>query len=463
MKRSLRILQLAFGALIAVVAIALFMNGGYIEGSVVVMTIPALVTLKEEDFKALTANLQTEAKSKIETLFEEAKKGDLSALNELKTKFAEFERKFYFEDKPLPEYLKNLQAQADALEVKMKGIEQNGTQKEAPSLEIALKNLFNSKEFKDAKAGKFRDKGTFELKASTSNITGTVNMTMQNLTVRFAPERALAFMPFLNTGTVGANSNRVLWVEGSYTSNVGYVGEGTGQTTADSGSGVEKTRAMAKISAKLPLTAELLEDAEYVASALRMKMQEKAMLFVDKECYSGDGNDTTQPNHLYGIVGHATAYNITTTGSTGTVSDANIGDLVNDAILQAELSEQRGLNVVWMHPKDFARFRKAKDGDGQYLFVKDVNGNYTINGLSVVRSTAVTANTMTLADTGKIQLWWKRNPEIKFSQMNGTDFVDDNYTAVMFLRNQVVVEGPDKTAIIHVADIDAAIGLLNKL
>ena len=60
-------------------------------------------------------------------------------------------------------------------------------------------------------------------------------------------------------------------------------------------------------------------------------------------------------------------------------------------------------------------------------------------------------------------MWWKRNPEIKFSQMNGTDFVDDNYTAVMFLRNQVVVEGPDKTAIIHVADIDAAIGLLNKL
>ena len=145
------------------------------------------------------------------------------------------------------------------------------------------------------------------------------------------------------------------------------------------------------------------------------------------------------------------------------VEKANIGDLVNDAILQAELSEQRGLNVVWMHPKDFARFRKAKDGDGQYLFVKDVNGNYTINGLSVVRSTAVTANAMTLADTGKIQLWWKRNPEIKFSQMNGTDFVDDNYTAVMFLRNQVVVEGPDKTAIIHVADIDAAIGLLNKL
>jgi len=60
----------------------------------------------------------------------------------------------------------------------------------------------------------------------------------------------------------------------------------------------------------------------------------------------------------------------------------------------------------------------------------------------------------------KIQLWWKRNVEVKFSQMNGTDFVDDKYTAVLFLRNQIVVEGPDKTALIYCSDIDAAIAAL---
>jgi hypothetical protein len=94
--------------------------------------------------------------------------------------------------------------------------------------------------------------------------------------------------------------------------------------------------------------------------------------------------------------------------------------------------------------------------------VKDVNGGYSINGLTVVRSNAVDPNTMLAADTSKIQLWWKRNPEIKFSQMNSTDFVDDNYTVVMFLRNQVVIEGQDKTALILVADIDQAIDDITK-
>lgn len=328
------------------------------------------------------------------------------------------------------------------------------------SLEKSIRDLFESKEFKDAKASGFKTKSQFQIKAATTDITGTVNMTNQRLQVKFNPERALAFMPYLNVGVIGNEKNRVLWVEGAYTSNVGYVGEGTGQANADTGTAAEKTRAMAKVSAKLPLTAELLEDAEYVASAFRMKMQEKAMLFTDLECYAGDGSDGVNPNHIYGIKGHATAYSSVTTGSAAKIEKANIGDLVDDMILQAEISEQRGLNVLWINPKDFARFRYAKDLNGQYLFVKDVNGNYTISGLSVVKSTAVTVNTMTIADSAKIQLWWKRNMEVKFSQMNGTDFVDDAYTAVLFMRNQVVVEAQDKTALIHVADITAAIAAI---
>ena len=338
----------------------------------------------------------------------------------------------------------------------------NNGNDEFVSLEKAIKQLLSSDEFKTAKADKFKTKNVFTVKADTSDITGTVNMTVQRLQIGFAPERQLAFIPGLATGFVGQDKNRVMWVEGAYTSNAGYVGEGTGQATADTGAAVEKSRAMAKVSAKLPLTAELLEDAEYIASQFRMKMQEKALLFVDGEVYDGDGNDSTQPNHIYGIKGHATAFDATVVPTGSKVELANIGDLVDAVILQAEVAEQRGLNRVWINPKDFFRFKTAKDEMGNYLFVKDVNGQYTISGLQVVRTAEVEANTMTVADASKIQLWWKRNPEIKFSQMNSTDFVDDKYTAVMFLRNQVVVEGQDKTAIIHVSDIDAAIAAITK-
>jgi HK97 family phage major capsid protein len=328
----------------------------------------------------------------------------------------------------------------------------------AQTLEKGIRDLLESKEFKEAKANGFKDRKVFDVKADTSNITGTVNLTVQKLNVKFTPEKVLAFIPYLNSGVIGNSKNRVLWVEGAYTSHVGYVSEGTGQATADTGTAVEKSRAMAKISAKLPLTAELLEDADYIASAFRMKMQEKAMLFVDTEAYGGDGSDGVNPNHIYGIKGHATAFNSAVV--TKKVSNANIGDLMDAIVLQAAVAEQRGLNIVWINPQDWFALKTTKDINGQYLFVKDVNGNYTINGLRVVITNSVTQNTLTVADSAKIQLWWKRNPEVKFSQMNGTDFVDDAYTAVMFLRNQLVVEAADKTAVIHVADVTASIAAI---
>jgi len=356
-----------------------------------------------------------------------------------------------------------MQKQLDQIATDLKKVEMGGQKsEELMSLDGAIKSLFASEEFKSAKKDKFKTKSVFELKADTSAITGTVGLTMLKPGVNFPILRELSFINAgFSTGYLGQDKAIIGWVEGAYTSNVGYVGEGTGQATADTGTATEKSRQMAKISAKLPLTAEMLEDAEYLASALRMKLQENSMLFADGEIYDGNGADGgANAKHIYGIVGQSTAYSQVTTGSTGTVEKANIGDLLDDCILQAELSEQKGLNKVFMNPKDFKRFRTAKDANGQYLFVKDVNGQYTINGIEVVRTTRVTANKMTVLNSNKVQLWWKRQPEVKFSQMNGTDFVDDAYTAVLFLRLQCVVETPDQTAVIHVADIDAAIATL---
>ena len=359
---------------------------------------------------------------------------------------------------------KEIQKQLDSLDIEIQKVKKEGTkQDEFITLEKGIKDLLNSPEFKEAKTKGFpANKSVFEIKAATTDITGTVNMTQGRESVNFPNLRALAFLPYLNGGVVGKNRNRVLWVEGAYTSNVGYVSEGTGQSTADSGTATEKSRAMAKISAKLPLTAELLEDADYIASAFRMKMQENSMIFVDGELYDGDGDDSVNTSHIYGIQGHATAFNATTAGAAASVEKANIGDLIDTCVLQAEKSEYKGLNKVWMNPSDFFKMKKTKDTSGDYIFVKDINGNYTINGLQVIRSQKVTANTLLVADASKIQLWWKRNPEIKFSQMNGTDFVDDAFTAVMFLRCQLVVEAPDKKALIYVSDITAAINAINK-
>lgn len=329
------------------------------------------------------------------------------------------------------------------------------------SFDESIRQLVKSDEYKQAvKEGFPKGKNTFQVKIDTSIITGDVNRTRQRYDINFAPENQMAFLPNMVQGTIGQDLNRVLWVDGAYTSNVGYVTEGTGQATADTGTATEKYREMAKISAKLPITEEMLEDASYIASAFRAKMVEKATLFVDGEAYDGDGSDGVNPKHIYGIKGHATAYSAATTGSAAKINEANIGDLVNDMILQAEKSNFRGSNILWMNPTDFNRFRYAKATDGQYLFVPQPNGDYMISGLRVVRSNRVDAGDMLLADTSKLQYWTKRSAEVKFSQMNASDFVNDAWTAVMFVRSQVVVETPDKLSLIFVDDIDTAIGTL---
>ncbi len=364
------------------------------------------------------------------------------------------------------EIFTKMQAQLDQIATDLKnGLKAQMKAAETPKDFIAaIRELLDSKEFKDAKNEGFTKKKVFDVKVDTSVITGDVNRTVQNLTVSFAPENQLAFIPnFGAGGTIGQDKNRVLWVEGAYTSNVGYVTEGTGQATADTGTAVEKGREMAKISAKLPLTSEMLEDADYVASAFRTKLQEKSLLFTDGEAYDGDGSDGGNPKHIYGIQGHATAFNATTAGVNATVDVPNIGDAVDAGILQCEKSNFRSSNILWLNPSDFYKWKKTKTTDGDYVFVKDINGTYSVAGLRVIRSNRITANTMLLADTSKLQYWTKRMPEIKFSQMNGSDFVNDAWTAVLFVRSQVVVEAQDKLSLIYFSDVDAAVDSLEKL
>ena len=360
---------------------------------------------------------------------------------------------------------KEMQKQLDDIATEQKKAKLSIEKKdENISFKESMHNLVKSEKYKQAvKDGFPRGNNTFKVKIDTSIITGDVNRTQQRLDINFAPENQMAFLPNMVQGFIGAEKNRVLWVDGAYTSNVGYVSEGTGQSNADTGTATEKYREMAKISAKLPITAEMLEDADYIASAFRSKMVEKATLFTDQEAYSGDGSDGVEPKHIYGIKDAATDFNATTAGVANTVESANIGDLVNAMILQAEKANFRGSNILWMNPTDFYRFRSAKDADGNYLFVKEINGDFMISGLRVVRTNKVTAGDMLLADTSKLQYWTKRSAEVKFSQMNASDFVNDAWTAVMFVRSQVVVETPDKLSLIFVDDIDAAITTLEKL
>ena len=342
----------------------------------------------------------------------------------------------------------------------------------APTMELkdAIKEVLEKEEVKSIfTSNKAAGMQTFELKAATSDVTGTIAVTDMKKDINFPRLRALSFLPLLPQGMVGTDKNRIGWIEGTYTSNVGYVGEATAATTADAMTAVEKTRAMAKASAKIKVTKEMTTDYSYIASKLQNKMLTKGLLFLDKEIWSGDGNDSTAANHIYGLKGHATAFSATKSGLALLVDKPTVVDVVEAARLQcavidaANLTDAGGYtpNVLFINPVTMSKIRLAKGTDGNYLVNRLADGTLTLNGLTIIESNAVAVNELMVMDSSVAEVYFKQNPEIQIGQ-EATDLTQDQYTIVMFLRAQLVIEGPDKLGLVLVSDISAAITALTK-
>jgi HK97 family phage major capsid protein len=342
----------------------------------------------------------------------------------------------------------------------------------APTMDLkdAIKEVLEKDEVKSIfTSNKAAGMQTFELKAATSNVTGTIAVTDMKKDINFPRLRALSFLPLLPQGMVGTDKNRIGWIEGTYTSNVGYVGEATAQTTADAMTAVEKTRALAKASAKIKVTKEMTTDYSYIASKLQNKMLTKGLLFLDKELWSGDGNDSTAANHIYGLKGHATAFTAAKSGLALLVDKPTVVDVIEAARLQcavidaANLTDAGGYtpNVLFINPVTMSKIRLAKGTDGNYLVNRLADGTLTLNGLTIIESNAVGVNELMVMDSSVAEVYFKQNPEIQIGQ-EATDLTQDQYTIVMFLRAQLVIEGPDKLGLVLVSDIAAAITALTK-
>ena len=351
---------------------------------------------------------------------------------------------------------------------------QGETTIEEKSIVEAISEVLGSEEFKnDLKSGSLDKKEgkTYELKASTANFTVPVTTTQMKPGVSFPRDRQLAFVSNLMPGTVGQDKARIGWIEGTYTSNVGYVGEGKRNATEDTISTIERYRSMAKASARMKVTKEMFEDTNFIASRINNKMLTKGMLFLDNEIYSGDGNDSTAQNHIYGLKGVATPFDATKAGVATTVEKANVADLIGAMKLQARVTDASdaaqknaggyALDVVYLHPVTAYKYAHMKNDLGDYLITTLADGTQVLNGLRVVETPAVGVTEAFAMESQVAELYFKRNPEIKVGQEED-DLSTDRYTIVLFLRAQVVAEAEDVKGMIYVADVDTAIAAITK-
>lgn len=373
--------------------------------------------------------------------------------------------------------IKSLSDAMNELNTKMAAIQAQAESKSepAPSLRDELSELFQSEQFKSAFAknkGKNREwSENYELKASTADIVTPVMNTQMLPGVQFGRSRSLAILPNLVQGTVGQDKNRITYISGKYVSNVGYVGEGQANSKDDTISATEKTVQMAKFSAKMPVTTEMFEDVDFIMSQLKTQMVDKTLLYVDREAYSGDGDDSSNPRHIYGLWGAATAFSAAKAGVAAAIETPHVGDLVGAIKVQAQVidaaddtkKDDGGYNIdtLFINPVDAMKWRHTKTPDGNYVLSTLADGSQVMGGVRAIETKVVKANTLLAMESGLAQFFIKRNLELKIGQEKD-DLSADRYTIVLFMRAQQLIYENDKLGIIKVDDITAALEAIAK-
>jgi len=337
----------------------------------------------------------------------------------------------------------------------------------------AILDMFEEKGIKSmADVKKLASQGEeIELKAdnpvSNTSYTGDYSRTQAvDPAAQFPRERPTAFLRMgISGGTVVSGKNLLLWTVGAFTETVGYAAEmadittGASEIAGSTGTATDKTRKMAKIAARMIMSAEVFEDLPQFAQRCESKLMEKVDLWLDQKIWDGDGVDGgALTQHIYGVkTGQCTALD---TAAAAKVEKANEADLVDACATQAEEAVYV-TDTVWMTPKRANKLRRTKDTTGQYVVNQLITGELVMGGHRVIKTTLMQngdADSMLVGSAALIQLWIKRNVSSEILRVPKTD----TYEMYVYSRAQVLVEDNDIVGLVYVEDVDAALEAITK-
>lgn len=347
----------------------------------------------------------------------------------------------------------------ESLKEMKKAMEQKEEKKEE-NLEMALKSIFESPEFKsnmaDLKSGKV-GRFTHEVKVDTTNLSGDVNRTLQDTRIYGPSVAPLSFLNRVPRNTVPADKNRIMYVNASFIDHTDYVGEGQAVATANTASASEAYREIAKIGNFLPFTSEVMDDMSYFLNWARNQSAAAIYAKVDNEIWNGDGSDAGNKKHIYGIKAAATAFNAAIPGLANEIEDADAMALMLAAKAQIEVSTNEAYtpNVVYLSAGELVKFINLRDKNGNKINFPDFQKAL---GCEILSSSKLKGKEMFMGDINVIQLHEKQGFELEVERVASTD------TYVMYLRwrgNLTIADEPKK-AIVYIPDIDTAIAAIAK-
>jgi HK97 family phage major capsid protein len=412
--------------------------------------------MEEKDFNALVEKLGVEAKAKITTLFEEAEKGNKTAITELKAEFAKIAE---VEGKKLPEYLKALQDHTNALEAQLKEFKTTPAKPQTFDAMLAKDVEANIEPMRKAYKG-----GTaIEIKAVgdvtiTDNLGAGVVQPLYLQGVTGVMKRTPALYDLLN---------KIPWAGDTvhYVENSG--GEGTIASRVESATSlttnrdaysrfpqvdydfVKRTMSLSKIPVKAKVSEEMLENASNVVSFIKNEIITDLMLKLDTDILKGDGGST-----IGTMKGLQHSDNYTAAAIPGNFTMPSGITPTNIHVLRAIVTQSYNLymrpTAILLNPTDAMAMDLAVDKNGQFLLPAFASRDNTmIKGVPVYEMPGITAGTFHVIDGTKIGLYIQRGVNLKTFDQNGTDAEYDLKTLIASVKAGVLVKNNHKGANIY--------------
>lgn len=294
--------------------------------------------------------------------------------------------------------------------------------------------------------GFIKNTGKYTVEFKVASPDGAAFSSVLDNTVHATPILGNAFL--LAFRNVSANSNKIAWIEGTTSKNVGYVAELAAASKTDV-TFVEKTRALAKVATYMEISSETEGWYEMLYDFCVAEGQRIIMKDVDAKVWSGAGNDSSKPKEIYGIKSSATAF-----AALGTYTNPTVGDVILDAIAQVQKAGYRA-DVAIVSYKTLASLRGVKDNTGNYLY-NQLTGMF--GQVQVYPSDQLTDNEVLVADSYCAEIVIAPLYELEFSRQASTD----SWRVDLRRHVQVKVPTAKKTGIVYASSIANAITAITK-
>ena len=344
------------------------------------------------------------------------------------------------EIKTAQENINNLDASVKAQQVLIEGLQEQMKEKKTESFADALKSALVENKSKIEKMFEEKRGGSsvrMEVKAASATAYGTQVDTV----VGSQPHTARAFIAAFGEEVV--NGDKAAWLDGSFTNNADYVEELTAAADSDVNA-TEVVRQFGKIATRLLLSSELKDWMSEIANWAQVEAMEFINDKVDSEVWNGAGNDTNAKKKIYGLKSQATAFT-----KLGTYANANVGDVILDAVAQAKKNGFTA-NVAIVPFATEAELKGIKDANGNYIY-NQLTGMY--GQVRVLPTAAMSNGELLIADSRCAKVL--RRPSIEVEITRDADL--DGWKVNVRKSAQTKVKSAHKLGLIYVADKAAAI------